>query len=249
MTQSPSPNPDSITLHADKEHGGIRLSVPLIMLLAAILCFLLVDRLALAPLLNGGDWEGFRPFLRILLSVVLGVIVGGGAEAFLKRRWKSGRFLRLEDGALTIQEKNIPAQRIEWNKRVNILRWRFTLRGYPRGGRERRITTGHHLLACRLLQDDVQVTFFCYLSSKRTAEVPGIAKFVTIDMAKLYGSNLLSRFSRPERPSIPAKMLSSKQGQIWAAEKGRWETGFEMEPSDFVTLMSALDRFIPLQAG
>jgi len=242
MNQSP---PGEIILQADKEHGGIRSAIPLIMLAAGIAIFWLIDPLLLAPLLGGGNWDGFRPFLRLALSVVLGIAVGGVAETILKHSWGSGRRLRLDSDGLTIEEKGKEPERIDWNERVNVLRWRYLLSGYPRGGRERRVPTGHILLSYRLLQDDCSIVVYCYRSPKKAQETPGYADFVALNMAELYDSTLLKRFSPPERPSISSTLLSGRHGQLWAAEKERWAAGFELEPDDFVTLATAVHAVPP----
>jgi hypothetical protein len=232
------------TLHADKEHGGIQFIVPVVMLVAGILVFLIIDSLVLAPLLGGTDLDGFRPFLRFVVSIALGVGIGGIAENILKQRWLSGRMLHLDSTGITIQDKEKPEERIDWDERVNVLRWCYVLRGYPRGGRERRVPTGHYLLACKLLQDDV--TFFChsYLNPKQPELVPGYSRFSNIDMSSIFKGGLFSQFSRPVRPTIPTNLLTGPQGKIWAAEKERWISSLELEPDDFITLMGEVEQAV-----
>jgi hypothetical protein len=242
MGQPDSRPSDEVTLRADREHGGIGLAVPLIMLVAGIIAFLWVDSLLLIPLLGEGEWDTVRPLLRLLLAVVLGVGVGGAAEAILKRTWGSGRLLRLDEGGLTIEQKGKQPERIEWTKRVNVLRWRYPLLGYPRGGRERRIPVGRVMLACRLLQDDCSVIVHCYLRPKRARGLPEYARFTELNMADMYSASFLRRLRRPQRPSIPRSLLAGRNGQLWVAEKERWTTGFELEPHDFATLLDALEH-------
>jgi hypothetical protein len=242
MSPQGSVAPDRIVLQADREHGGIRLAVPFIMLVMGAASFLWVDSLLLAPLLGRGDWADARPLLRVALSIALGLASGGMAEAILKRTWGSGRLLCLDSGGLTTEEKGAQPERIEWAERVNASRWRYALRGYPRGGRERRVPTGHLLVACRLLQDDCTVTVHCYLSPKRAERLPGYAQFVELNMGDLHRSNSSVRLGRPERPSMSHTLLAGRNSQLWAAEKERWTTGFELEPRDFATLLDALER-------
>ena len=90
---APNPlTPSKVTLHADREHSGIQTAIPLIMLAAGIAIFATAP-LVVDPLLSGGDLDGFRPALRVVLAVVAGVAVGGIAEHLLKRTWLSGRSL------------------------------------------------------------------------------------------------------------------------------------------------------------
>lgn len=242
MSPPDSVVPDRTVLRADREHRGIRLAVPLVMLGTGVASFLWVDSLLLAPLLERGDWADLRPLLRVVLSIALGLASGGMAEAILKRTWGSGRLLCLDSSGLTIEEKRAQPERIEWAERVNVLRWRYALRGYPRGGRERRVPTGHLLVACRLLQDDCSVTVHSYLSPKMAERLPGYAQFAELNMADLHRSRSSVRLGRPERPSMSHTLLAGRNGQLWAAEKEHWTTGFELEPGDFATLLHALER-------
>ena len=244
MSQLEASQSDVVVIQADKEHGGIQFTIPLIMLVAGILGYLAVDSWLLIPWLGGGDYDSFRPFLRIVLSIILGVVIGGVAESVMKRTWTSGRQVQVDAAGLTIEDKDLPPARIDWDKRVNLIRWKYPLRGYPRGGRERRVPGSYHLLACRLLQDDNTVVAYCFASSKETDQVPGYSGFVSINMAELYGKGSLGRFSQPVRPTVPAHLLSGRQGQVWAAEKQRWANGFELEPDDFIALVAAVERHV-----
>lgn len=238
-----------ISLPADREHKGIEIIVPLGMFLGGIVCYFVVNSQILLPLMDGTDLEGFRPLLRLVLAIVLGVAIGAILELILKQIWPSGRLVEVDETGLTAVEKDKTATRIDWEQRVNILRWRYMMRGYPRGGRERRVPTGHLLLAVRLLQDDREVIVHCYLSAKQASQVPGYGRFTSIDMASLYDKGALQRFLRPERPRVSKELVSGKQGPIWAAEKARWAAGFELEFKDFSTLMELLKRHaVPFSA-
>lgn len=231
-----------IVLHADREHSGIQFSIPLIILAAGVGAFLLVDPLVLEPLSDGGGLGGYRPFVRFVLAVVLGLAVGGLAESLLKRAWPSGRQLRLDPGGLTIAEKGKGAGRIQWDKRVNILRWQFPMRGHSRAGRERRVPASHSLYACRLLQDEVAVIAYCYLAPRQQKDLVEPAHFVELDMSYLKEPGVLKRFNPPGRPAIPSALLTGKHGQLWAAEKERWQGGFELDPADYAILIGELTR-------
>lgn len=234
--------PDQTILRADKEHGGIQFVVLLIILIASILAFVLMDSLVLAPLLGGGDFDDYRPFLRFVLSIVAGVVIGGVAEHFLKRTWSSGRQIYLDSEGLTVEVKDKQPQRLLWDQRVNVLCWAYPLRGFSRGGRERRVPSTHLMYACQLLQNDSSTIIHCYLSPREVKSTLAERQFTQLDITKLHGSRRIKRFSPPERPSMPASLLTSKHGQLWAAEKGRWTSGIELEPADFATLLEYLAR-------
>lgn len=235
-------SPDSIVLHADQEHGGIQFTIPLIMLAAGVVTFLFVDSLLLEPLLAGGNLNDYRMALRIVLSIVLGIAVGGVAETILKRVWMSGRWLCLESDGLVYGDKEQQAHKIAWKKRVNVYRWYYSMRGFPRGGRERRVPADHLMVACRLLQDDLSLVVHAYLSPRRARAHPGFASFTELNIAELHSTSFLKRYTVPERPRIPPSLLTGKQGQLWLAEKERWSASFELTPNDFMTLVDALER-------
>ncbi len=231
---------DQVIFKADKEHGGLQFAVPLIMLVAGIVGFMSIDSLVLAPLLGGGEWDSFRPALRIVLSITSGVVVGGLAEMAFKRWWGSGKELRLDAGGVTIERKEEQPDRIEWSKQVSLLYWKYGLRSYQRGGRERRLPASHLLFSCRLLQDGCSVIVYGYLSPKQARDAPDHARFVELNVAELHRSGLGERLSRPARPRISAAMLSGQHGTIWAAERERWVIGFELEPIDFLSFVDAI---------
>lgn len=238
-----SPNlPDKTILRADKEHGGIQFIVLLAILIGAIVSFILIDPLILAPLLGGGDFNDYRPFLRFVLSIVSGVAIGGLGEYLLKRTWHSGRQLCLDEAGLTVEERDKPVQRLLWDQRVNVLCWAYPLRGFSRGGRERRVPSNHSLYACQLLQNDYSAIVHCYLSPRQADTIVGNRQFTQLDITKLLDTKLTKRFGPPQRPSVSASLLTGKHGQLWAAEKTRWSRGLELDPSDFATLLDWLAR-------
>jgi hypothetical protein len=227
-------------LHADREHSGIQFIMPLIIFAAWVGAYLLIDRLVLEPLSNGGNLGGYRPFVRIVLSVVLGLAIGGLVESVLKRTWSSGRQLRLDADGLTIADKGKDSQKIQWGHRINVLLWQYPVRGHSRGGRERRVPASHSLYACRLVQDEAVAIAHSYLSPRQQRDLVEPALFVELEISQIKESGVLKRFSPPERVTIPPALLTGKHGQLWAAEKERWQVGFELDPADYAILIGEL---------
>jgi hypothetical protein len=227
-------------LHADREHRGIEILVPLVILIAGVLSYLVLGDL-LTSLIGGTGIGGFQPLLRLVLAVILGAVIGAGAEVVFKRYWHSGRLLRVSPDGLTAIYKKKPAESIDWDKRINVLCWRYVMHGYPRGGRERRVPSGHHLMACRLLQDDTSVVVHAYLSPKQAQGIPHYERFTNLNFASLYEGGFLKRFGRPERPSLGSDQLSGQQGQIWVEEKKRWSDSLELDAGDFAAFVRVLD--------
>ncbi len=227
-------------LRADREHGGIQFAMPLIILAAWVGAYVLVDPLLLEPLSGGGDLDGYRPFVRFVLSIVVGLAIGGLAELLLRRIWPSGRQIRLDNSGLTIADKGKSSQTVRWGSRVNVLLWQYTMRGRSRGGRERRVPAGHSMYACRLVQDEVVAIIYTYLSPRQQRELVEPARFVELEISLIKESGVFKRLSPPERVTIPPALLTGKHGQLWAAEKERWQVGFELDPSDYAILIGEL---------
>lgn len=229
-------------LYADREHRGIQFAIPLIILAACAGVFFLADPLILQPFWGGDDFGGYRALLRLVLSLVLGLAIGGLVESLLWRVWRSGRQLCVDASCLVAVDRNKSQQAIHWDKRVNLLLWQYALRGYARGGRERRVPTSHSLYACRLLQDEDVIIAFSYLSPKQQRDLIEPSQFVELDMELLKRPGTSKRPNPLERPRIPPTLLTGKHGQLWTAEKERWQVGLELDPSDYAVLMGEMAR-------
>ncbi len=236
------PSTDQKVLYADREHSGIQLTVPLIILAAFVAVYLLADPLLLRRLPLEGEFLDYLPVIRIVLSIIIGLAIGGLVEALLQRVWRSGRQLRVDATRLSAEEREKSPQMIQWDRRVNLLLWKYPLRGYARGGRERRVPASHSLFACRLLQDEDVIVAHSYLSPRQQADLIKSADFIELDIQQLRRPGTSKRINPLERPRIPAALLTGKNGQLWAAEKERWQAGFELDPADYAILMGELIR-------
>ena len=125
----------------------------------------------------------------------------------------------------------------------------FRLSGYPRGGRERRVSDKWLCVCTELQQDDNRVNTFAFMPPEMAAPLiaptTGRTSFHILNPAEIYTSDLRSRFGPPARPTIPTTLLHSKDGRYWLAERRRWEIGIELTAADFMTIMNESKKAAP----
>ena len=136
---------------------------------------------------------------------------------------------------------------ITWNKPFAQTNWYFRLSGYPRGGRERRVSEKWLCLCTELQQDEERLSTFAFISPEDAAAWTSptngkSATFHIIDPGEVYDKGVRSRFGPPSRPNVPTSLLHAKDGRYWLAERRRWEVGIELTPQDFVTVMTDTRR-------
>jgi hypothetical protein len=252
-----------IILYADQEHGGIRLTIFFALFVGYFIGFQIVARLleVLAP----ASLLDYTTFLSCIGGIPIALLFIWGLEKLLKRVWHSGLSLALDERGLTVRDKSagdayanestagsndVPA--IFWSENINCLNWYFRLKGYPRGGRERRVSAKWLCLATELQQDEKRLNVFSFMPPETAAvwiENPR-QNFHPLNPAEIYTSSVRGRLGPPSRPTIPNRLLQSKDGRYWLAERRRWEYGIELTPADFATLMRfAAERSRPEPTG
>jgi len=233
-----APESNQLTFHADQEHGGLRAVVLLLIVAWFVIGFFFFS--AVISQFDGLVAAYWLP-LSCILGLVLALAVAWLAESLLKRYWPSGRQLVIDDEQLQAWLPGGETVRLAWSSQVWSTNWTFSLAGYPRGGRERRLTKKHHCLACQLQQDKRRVIVYGYLKAKEATDLLDGETFHEIEPAEHYERGPL-RFLRggAERPKLPAKILSGKDGRYWLAEQRRWSEGIELTPGDFLTFWEAV---------
>lgn len=200
----------------DVEHSGIRLALPLI----AIASFIGLLWL-LSNVLRGEE----NSCLNILMASAGALGVMALADGVLKRVWKSGRTLSVNEHKITVRDarsKRASEVTFDLTQRVNVLAWRFTVkRGSPSAPR------GSVLLAMQLLQNEESVALYTLISAKESDEAK-FAEFIP----------LMPRSSVIQE-KLPLRELA-QQRRLLQAEEQRWHEGAEMRRQDFIVLLETL---------
>ncbi len=246
--------PENTVLHADQEHGGVRIIVLVVLILGLFLGFIFIQT-ALSLLASDTILIEFATVLSCSGAIVLALAITWVTEIYLKRSWPSGTMLMLGNGYLEFEpgkhrgenEKDEDQEiAFDMAKTLNITRWYFELSGYARAGRERRVSRKWLCLACQLQQDDTSLIAFSYyppeaaaewIENKRLAE-----PFHAISLAYLYNEAGKKKRDASTRPAIPSSMLTGSDGRYWLAEQKRWKNGIEFTHEDFDTFLSYLEK-------
>lgn len=233
----------TIELHADQEHSGVRATIVIVLVVVFVLVFALVR-----TLLNALPEGGIREFA-LPLSCVTGLLVGLGiaglAEQVLKRRWHSGRVVILGSDGVEVRVPNKETVYLDWAKRLIATKWHFSLKGFPRGGRERRLPSSWFCLGCQVQQDEHRLVVFGYLPPNKAKPLLEDGAFHEIRPSDLYDLGpLRRRFAATDRPKLPASLLTGKDGQFWLAERRRWSVGLELSSADFALFVKTLDNHL-----
>jgi hypothetical protein len=244
-----------IVMHADQEHGGIRLAVFITLFVGFLIGFRLVlfllETFAPPALLD------YAIFLSCVGAAPVALLITWVVEKALKRVWLSGISLILDEQGLRVRDQRNGEQRDEntgiqsdpwqapsaptmtWAENLGQLSWYFRLSGYARGGRERRIPAKWYCLATELQQDELRLGAFTFLPPDAANDLvsqPG-RHFQLLNLAELHRGGMRSRIGPPTRPTLPNNLLQSREGRYWLAERRRWEYGLELTPQDFTTLL------------
>ncbi|MBE7531290.1 MAG: hypothetical protein HND44_18305 [Chloroflexi bacterium] len=237
------PPSSPIVLHADQEHGGLRLTVIVLVFVFTILFFTLLN--TLWPQIAPPRLVDFAFIIACSSSLGLALVAVWGIEQGLKRVWHSGRVVTLNEDGIVVQDVDAPPFALNWQGNMNQLYWRFTLKGYKRGGRERRVPEKWICLAVQVREGENQVITYTYAAPQKAEELMtrhGRAHFNEIYPANVYAGDGRNRYlSLPSRPAkIPADILAGKDGKQWLAEQRRWVEGFELTNQDFEEFISAV---------
>jgi hypothetical protein len=232
-----------IVLKADIEHSGVRVLV-LATLLVVFLVFFLILSVILRSFTDSLVSE-FYIALSCILALPLAIGAAGLSEFVAKRRWPSGRSVSFDNrGVLATTDKD-KSFTYRWDGHISAIKWYFHMKGYRRGGRERRIPAGWLCVACQLQQDEHRFIVYSYMSVKAASQIIADNRFMELRPAEFYQTSVIRKMiSPPTRPEIPTKVLAGKQGHYWMAERRRWTEGMELELGDFQLFLDIVDKRI-----
>jgi len=230
-----------IVLHANQEHASVRFLVLVILLVVFVIAFFVLNGLLTG--MTGSLIAEFSLALSCVGGLIVGISFAGLGEYIMKRTWPSGFYVSLDDRGV---EANLPdGERLalEWSKRFWMLKWHYSLKGYPRGGRERRVSSRTTCVACQLQQDEVRFIIFAYLPMERAKKIVDDADFHEIKPGEYYERGRFGmRFRTPDRPQVPTSVLTGREGPYWMAEKRRWTEGLELTSKDFEQFLSVVNQ-------
>ena len=239
-------------LNAEQEHARLRFAVVLLLGLSFVLLFSVIR----AWLQTGSELlVSFSLSLSCLLATPLALGISWAAEQWLKRVWPSGYRFLLDEAVLVVEQPEAEPIRFTKGESLSHLAWYFSLRGYKRGGRERRVSENWFCLACQLRQAEQSVIVYTYAPAAETEQLrqkyADSRPFHKISPPEVYEQKgLAGRWQPPSRPeSIPAQVLSGKNGRYWLAEQRRWREGLELPPKEFSLFLNYLQSGLLPVAG
>lgn len=231
-------------LHADQEHAGLRTAVFVLLFVFMAMAFLGIQGLLKA--IGAVDYA-FIASCGGALPVALGAV--WVIEKLLKRYWPSGRAITLTHDGIQMHTEAEAQWEITQAQEPAALLWYFNLRGWQRGGRERRVPRTWLCLAVELKSGKKEAVVYTFLPKNKahvwlTREAG--SPFHEIFPRDVYDNSLRSRLGGPARPEIPAAVLTGKDGSYWLAERRRWTEGFELPPQAFAQFMNHIQATFKL---
>jgi hypothetical protein len=247
MNEAPS---TTKILRANPEHGGVRIAVLLTILFGLLGSYLLI-RFLLGWFAQGSLILEFATVISCIVSIPIALGCAWLVEEYLKKTWSSGQELELNDEGVRFEsgkteDGSQDIRQIYFDKRLNLTNWYFKLKGYPKAGRERRVSDKWYCLANQIQQDGERIITFTYLSPEEAvdwlANEDLVEPFHQISLAQAYKDSGTRRWSTPDRPKVSSEMLAGADGRYWIAERRRWDEGLELTADDFVTFMKQLQE-------
>ncbi len=212
--------PDSQTrvIPVDVEHGPIRVLLPILAIAGFAAGYLLTTWL-----INALKIETASGCIAFLAGLIAAVVLTVGGNRLLGRLLPGGRSLLLSPAALEFRDRGETRIHIDWNQRINVLTWRFTV---PRT--TVRAQKGWFVLGLQLLQDEAVLSLYTFMSQKDAATLPQYDTF----------KPLLPR-AAVQKNEVSLRDLA-EQRRLLQAEDERWQHGAEIQSGDFAVLMAAI---------
>jgi hypothetical protein len=117
------------TLHADPEHAGIRALIPLLMLAGMGASFYLI--MGLWALLAADGRPDYAVLIACGGALPLGIGLAASAERLLKRLWRSGKTVTLDETAVTLQQNETARREIYWARPFQLTGYYFLAQRLP----------------------------------------------------------------------------------------------------------------------
>ncbi|MDX1662205.1 MAG: hypothetical protein R3272_00325 [Candidatus Promineifilaceae bacterium] len=221
-----------LTVHVDPEHAGLRIVIPLILFLSFWVSYFILSTVlrSVFPALNSAV------VLSCLGAIPLSLLIAGASEVALKRVWRSGRRLRIEEEQLLFSDPEEGELQFDLEQLHNLW-WSLPLRGYPRAGRERRMPDSYSMMGGQLQQGDRRLVIFTYAPPEQAEQWAEQYPFQVLDPDAVYQRPTDEHLSHLARPQLSAEVIAGPSGRYWLAERNRWQEGVELAPDDFEILL------------
>lgn len=215
-------------MRVDQEHLGLRLVVPLLTLLGCAGTYWIGLQLT-----AGDNSATAMVFIVLPAAIGVGLGVAWASERVIKRVWPSSRALTLNADSLTLRKRGATEAVIAWDRRINVLAWRFTVP--PRRGR---IPKGWYCMAVQLGQDETTMTLYTFFPPEEARSLAEYEQFAPLISRKEW-----------EKASPAERLLMGEQTRLHGAEVDRWNTGAELAREDFAALVAVMRERIAGWAG
>lgn len=227
QTTSTEPG-EARTFRVDVEHVGIRVAIPVIIILGGIVLYLLISKLIVPALTMGRvETDDVNDFLSIVVAAFGALGIGALGDHILKRVWPSGRNLTLNAESLLLHNKNGSEIALNLTRPLSATTWRFKVRrSSPRA------QSGWYMMAAQLIQDDKSITFYSFLPPKQADNLPLIKLF----------TELLPKIEI-EKKNQPLRVIS-EQRRLDTVEDDRLVDGAELRPNDYLEVLNGLRPFV-----
>jgi hypothetical protein len=224
---SSSPVVSAQSYPLDIEHIGIRLALPLSILISGVLYYNLLSAIVEAS----GQIAGSFNCLLMLISLFAGLFTGLLVDKLLKRFWQSGRSLNVDSVGLTLRlskgrgaNAQVESTSLQWAgaEPLEVLGWRFQVKR-----RSARVQKNWWMLGCRLGQAEQTISVYAFIAPE-VIEQERYAPFVALVPRKTL-----------ETGDLPLRELN-KYRRLIGAEDARWQEGVEMRAADFTAFVDLL---------
>jgi hypothetical protein len=212
-----------LTFPVDAEHGGFRVAVVVIFVVAVVGGYVLANYFIPSEGVN---------LIAGLIGFGLAYIASELAERFLKKRWRSGRVVEADPEGIRLVARGKTEQTINSNQPIEVLTWRFPIK------RRTRIPKGWFMVACALQQDERCLPVYSFISPTQFETWQNHERFTLLIGKK----ELEKRSGSSGRDDL---RLAGEQRRLMSAENIRWMEGAEMTLSDFETYLHLLETRFP----
>ncbi len=215
-------NHQTITFPVDAEHNALRLGVIIVFIICGIISYMILNSLISNQGLN---------VLALLGSFVITALLTQQIEKIMRQRWPSGRLITMNDRQITVGKGSNIQDRVDADKQVNVLMWRFKIK------RRSRVPKGWFMVACALEQDESYLPVYTFMSPE------------DCDLLKIPSHFTLLSPPGKEQPDTGLGKtdlrLAGEQRRLHTAESARWLNGAEMGKEDFIRYIRQLQEQFP----